>query len=378
MAFILISHAVIVFDAFHLLDLAISALRYLVFFYLFIIFIRQSVDKVHVYWLVFFIYLLLTTMLGHGSIANVIGPAIDTIILLMMFYVFRDNVTGILKAVTIALSFYIYLNLILLFLYPDGLWMDPISGKGYYLLSGNYNGMGARFVCALTTNLLICKNSLRAKINLACLIVVSFVSVLFVRSMTSTVSIVMLLTLWIMARSRMHSKLVVAFFIFYVLVQLFVVFLLSDLSNITALVNFFENILHKDTTFTQRSFLWESSARLISESPWLGYGYHDKTWNELKLGGPGSHNFVYTILLYGGYPLLGMFVTIVISSLRRNVTLFGERNLSYLLLGVTVFFFMMIFEYYVFFITAYLLTLIYYYPSLSSKCKPHDTRALHT
>ncbi len=379
MAFILVSHAVIVLDAFCTIDLAVSALRYLLFFYLAFLFIRKAFNKFDLLWMLFFVFLLLTTVVGHGALPNVIGPGIDVMAMIMMFQIFRKNMRGVLKAFTIALSFFIYLNLALLFIYPDGLWIDPVSGNGYFLLSGNYNGMGARFICALTTNLLLLKDGIRAKINFFCLLAASLVSVLNVHSMTSTVCILMLVTLWLMAGSKLHKKLVIAFFIFYLLIQLFVVFMLSDLSSLTALVDFIENVLHKDLTFTKRTFLWESSARLISESPLMGYGYHDKVWNDQMLGGPGAHNFIYTILLYGGYPLLIIFVSIFIVALRRCTALFDRNDMSRLLLGVGTLFFMMIFEYYIFFLIAYMLTLIYYSPALTVKQQPkNDTSALHT
>ena len=379
MAFILVSHAVIVLDAFFMVDLVVSALRYLVFFYLAFLFLRKALNRFDLLWMLFFVFLLLTTLVGHGELPNVVGPGIDIMAMIMMFQIYNKNTRGVLKAFTIALSFFIYLNLALLFIFPDGLWTDPVSGNGYFLLSGNYNGMGARFICALTTNLLLLKDGIRAKINFICLLVASLVSVLNVQSMTSTVCILMLVTLWLIAGTKMHKKVVIAFFIFYLIIQFFVVFLLSDLSSLTAVVDFIENVLHKDTTFTKRTFLWESSARLISESPWLGYGYHDKIWNEQMLGGPGAHNFIYTILLYGGYPLLLMFIGILVAALRRCSSLFDRNDLSRLLLGVCTLFFMMIFEYYIFFLIAYMLTLIYYYPALSAKRQPkNDTSALHT
>ena len=369
MAFILISHAAVVFDAFVLIDLSVSLLRYLVFFFVAFLYLQKSVSRFEILWAVFFVYLLLATFIGHGKVAMVIGPSIDIMILLMMFHVYKKNIQTVLKATTAVLSFYVYLNMLLLILFPDGLWTDPISGNGYYLLGGNYNGIGARVVCALTTNMLICKDNRRAKVNIICLLAASLFSVLFVRSMTSTVSIIMLVLLWLLAGIKKHRVLVIAFVIFYVVVQLFVVFLLSDISNLTAIVDFMENVLHKDTTFTRRSLLWENSADLIAKSPWIGYGYQDKVWNEQMLDGPGAHNFVYTVLLYGGYPLLLMFVGLVVLAVKRCASQFNEWTLSRLLLGVCVFFFMMIFEYYSFFLIAYLLILTYYYPALCPKVK---------
>lgn len=367
-AFILISHAAVVFDHFFWIDFGISMLRYLVFLFLTIRFLQKPyVSIFEILWMLFGVILSVCTIIGEGPIVNVIGPAIDIAVLLLLFHQYQEDLTYLLKAITLALSFYIYINLILLFMYPEGLWVDPLSENGYYLLSGNYNGMGARFLCALVTNMLIYRTSRIAKINFYCLIVVSLVSVIFVKSMTSTVSLLMLMVLWLLAGHKKHKYLVIAFFIFYILAQIFIVFTLSDLSNYAYIAGFIENVLHKNTTFTSRTFLWENSAALISESPWLGYGYQTKVWNEIHLDGPGAHNFVYTILLYGGYPLLTSIILIILIALRQNTSLTHQHSLSRLLLGVNTLFFMMIFDYYAFFLIAYLLILIYYYPSFAQE-----------
>lgn len=368
MIFFLISHAVVVFDAFFIVDLMMSMMRYAVFLVVMALYLkRPSITRFDFLWCIFLFYLITTTILGDGILVSVIGPAIDISLLMMLFHVYPDDGRQILKSTTIALSFYAYMNLLLLFLYPNGLWIDPISGKGYYLLGGNYNGMGARFVMALVTNLMICKDSTKAKLNFVCLLAVSLFSVLFVHSMTSTVSILLLLGLWIAARMRKRKLLMISFFALYMFIQSFVVFMLTDLSDTPYVANFIENTLHKNLTFTHRTVLWENSNRMISESPWLGYGYHDKVWNAEHMDGPGSHNFVYTILLYGGFPLLAIFITLVIAALRHSSDYLNDKRFCQLILGITTLFFMMIFEYYTFFIIAYLVCLIYYYPQLVPK-----------
>lgn len=373
--FILITHAVIVLDGFEWIAIISSALRYLVFLYLALRYMnRPMANRMDALWAVFFVMLTADTVMGHGKLAHVIGSGIDIAGLLMLFHLYKEDMLDLLKAITFSLSFYIYLNFYFMHLYPGGLWTDPISGNGYFLLSGNYNGMGARFLCALTTNLLIINTSRAAKINFIALIIVSLICVLMVRSMTSTVSLLMLFGLWIMASLRGHKKLVIAFFIAYLLIQFFVVFTLSDLSKYTYVVDFVENVLHKNLTFTSRTFLWERSAKLIEASPWFGYGFQDKVWNAIHMHGPGAHNFVYTVLLYGGYPLLLLFIGVIVSALRQNIGYGNQRSLSRLLLAVNTLFFMMIFDYYVFFLIAYLIILIYYYPVIAESVEKSLTK----
>lgn len=368
--FVLLGHAIMVFDNFHVIDLLFSLARYLCFFLVLYYYAGKYRFRFHrfdVLWLVFFVYLLFTTFIGKGHLLNVIGPAIDIMLLMMVFYVCEDDLKILLNVTTVVMSFYIYFNFFLVLLYPDGLWEDPLSGNGYFLLSGNYNGMGARFVCALITNMICIREGAGRfyKLNFFVLYAVSLFTAVFVGSMTTTVCLILLLLLWLAARTRWHVAVVIGFFVIYLLCQTVIVFTLSDLSTSDIVVGLVENVLHKDLTFTKRAFLWENSSFMIGQSPLVGYGFQDKSWNEIYLDGPGSHNFVYTMLLYGGFPLLLLFIAILVEALKVSRP-YGDNIRSSLLLGINVIFFMMIFEYYTFFLIAYLLILLYFYPHLSS------------
>lgn len=365
--FSLISHAVVVYDNFFILDLFFSGLRYLCFIALTLVYMARHphISRFDILWIAYAVFLFATTILGNGIITAVIGPAIDICYAMMAFYLYKDDLLPLLRAANVIFSFYIYLNLVLVLLYPDGLWTDPISGNGYYLLSGNYNGIGPRCIVALITNML-CINitkSKRLKINFVFLFIASVFTVIFVGSTTSTICLLLLPILWGLAQTRKHRQIVLAFFLFYVICQTLIVFLLTDFSSSDFIVKFIEDILNKDLTFTKRALLWENSSRLISESPWVGYGVHDKVWNDLHMDGPGSHNFIYTLLLYGGYPCLLLFCGILVYTIYHTHTV-ADNMRSSLLLSINTIFFMMIFEYYTFFLIAYAIILLYYYPSI--------------
>lgn len=367
--FVLISHAVIVFDNFYFVDLCFSLLRYMCFaaVALFYIASHPRITKFELLWTAFGALILFTTILGNGQLTGVIGPIIDIGLAMMIFHLYKNDLTPLLCAATIVFSFYIYLNLLLVLIYPDGIWTDPLSGNGYYLLSGNYNGMGARCICALITSMLYnkCTDNKLFRVNGILLYIASVFTVAYVGSATSTIGLLLLAILWGIAQTRKHRQTVITFFLFYVLSQTLIVFLLTDFSSSELIVRIIEDILNKDLTFTRRALLWENSSQLISESPWVGYGLQNKVWNDLHMDGPGSHNFIYTILLYGGYPLLLLFGSILIHTIWQT-RLANNSTRSALLLGINILFFMMIFEYYTFFLIAYLIILLYYYPSIKT------------
>ena len=82
------------------------------------------------------------------------------------------------------------------------------------------------------------------------------------------------------------------------------------------LTEFVENILSKDTSFSNRTDLWFASIQQIIQSPWIGYGPQSIDWMVSHIGGSGPHNLLLMILLQGGLLLLSIFVGIVFSVFR--------------------------------------------------------------
>ena len=66
-----------------------------------------------------------------------------------------------------------------------------------------------------------------------------------------------------------------------------------------------QEILHKDITFSGRTYIWESCIKMISYHPFIGYGNFDSGWI-IKWNGimRNAHNLFFDILIQGGIILL--------------------------------------------------------------------------
>ena len=271
------------------------------------------------------------------------------------------------RYISIVFSLLIYLNAILLIIYPDGLWVDYEwigTGDSRRFLFGNYNQMG--FVCLLgiTAQAMYTFATKRGRFNLFLLILVSLGTVMFVGSMTSTVGLTILGTYILLHNLIKRPQIyVTTFVIVYIAFFVTIIWLGNSIEEIGAMTRFVENVLSKDTTFTSRTEIWSNAVYKIQQSPWIGFGIQKVEWNMMHLDGSGPHNLCLMLLLQGGVILCGAFIYNVIFVLKKA---FQNPTKSSILgvVSICVFFTMSLFEAYNLVQTFLLLQLVYYSPLL--------------
>ena len=279
----------------------------------------------------------------------------------------QDDPVNNYRYISIVFSLLIYLNAILLIIYPDGLWVDYEwigTGDSRRFLFGNYNQMG--FVCLLgiTAQAMYTFATKRGRFNLFLLILVSLGTVMFVGSMTSTVGLTILGTYLLLHNLIKRPKIYVTIFVIvYIAFFVTIIWLGNSIEEIGAMTRFVENVLSKDTTFTSRTEIWSNAVYKIQQSPWIGFGIQKVEWNMMHLDGSGPHNLCLMLLLQGGVILCGAFIYNVIFVLKKA---FQNPTKSSILgvVSICVFFTMSLFEAYNLVQTFLLLQLVYYSPLL--------------
>ena len=242
------------------------------------------------------------------------------VLLLLGTYYWEDNFQTSIKWLTILLSGLIYLNTILLILYPEGLWIDENwVGRGSQIryLFGNYNQTGIVCLLGITTHAIYTFQTKKGYINLYILIAVSLFSVLFVGSMTSTIGLLLLIGYILFHKLiKRPIMILIIFCTIYIMAFIFIIWLGNSIENFSFFKDFIENTLNKDTTFSTRTTIWGNSVKEIARSPFLGYGIQNLEWNDEHLGGSGPHNLWLMLLLQGGIVLLIGFVSITIYAIK--------------------------------------------------------------
>ena len=313
------------------------------------------------------------TILAYMDISHLVGLTpifrwLNIIIFLLLGscywkYNFQDS----LKYISYAFSFLIYLNAILLILYPDGLWIDTEwigGGNATRYLFGNYNQMG--FVCLLgiTVQALYTFSTRKGKFNLFLLTIISIASVIFVGSMTSAVGLILFGIYMVFNKIVRYPKFFLGFFIVcYIMFFIFIIWHGNSIEEVSLATKFIEGTLSKDTSFSSRTEIWENAVEMIKESPWIGYGIQDVEWNDMYIGAAGPHNIWLMLLLHGGIALCFGFISITYFVVKH--TLKTPSTITTLsIISICILLLMSLFEAYNIAQIFLLLQLIYYSPYL--------------
>lgn len=198
------------------------------------------------------------------------------IFLLLGTCYWQHNYIESLKYIATVFSFLIYLNTILLLLFPDGLWIDTEwvgRGNPTRYLFGNYNQIGFVSLLGITTQAMYTFYSGKGRLNLYIILLLSIGSVVFVGSMTSFIGLSIFAAYILLHKHIRHPRIYVWIFtIVYLLFFFFIVWYGNSIEEIKWAAQFIEQQLSKDTTFTFRTLIWENAVYMIQKSPWIGHG----------------------------------------------------------------------------------------------------------
>lgn len=263
----------------------------------------------------------ISSLINATYVKNSIYEGCTIILMVMLIEYYKERIHIIIIAFAIAFSVCVYLNLFHMLTHPELLLMGEEKNIRGFLLGDNYNAMGSRMLFAIAMNVVCLKFSKWWLLNLIPIIIISLGTVLFVGSMTSTTVISLFLLYCLIPNCRMLKIGIVALMSMVFLFQIFVCFQGKGIENNELAVYFIEDILGKDITFTQRTFMWDSASKIFVLSPLYGYGYVHGEWyySNMSSHAMGPHNYIWSLLIYGGILLLSVFTYISYLSFRRII-----------------------------------------------------------
>ena len=365
-------------DSTYLLARCVQVVEVLFFITLLVQYLKQTIQinefnwRANIWWLLYTVIAYVYTSSNIGLTPLFKWLNIIIFLLLGVCY-WQHDMENSLRYISIVFSILIYLNALLLLIFPDGLWTDYewiSSGDPRRYLFGNYNQMG--FVCLLgiTAQGMYTFATKNMQFNLFLLIVISLGTVIYIGSMTSAVGL-SLLGLYILLHKHIkHPKIyLIVFGIIYIIFMLVIVWAGNSIAEVDILKHFIENVLSKDTTFTRRTDIWSNAVYKIRQSPWIGYGVQDIVWNMRHINGSGPHNLWLLLLLHGGIVLCIAFIANVIFVIKKALQ---SQTLPSMLgvVSICVLFIMSLFEAYNLLQIFLLLQLVYYSPLLSNSSEP--------
>lgn len=305
-----------------------------------VFFIGMEIIKTHrsnllfMYILLYTLISLIITIVKLGNIANVIwGNGILLLILMWGMYKYYHTNPILFEKVTYKLMYLLILiNLITVFLFPQGLIVDTrgISSTNFFL--GNYNSYIQYLILTILSGYLYYMHTQgRIPVQWYLIFIVGFVFYWKKFSATSCLGLSIILIYHIMLNRNITRWFLNLKVYISVNVIFFVAFVWS--SGNTGILAPILKMFHKDFTFTGRTEIWTSVKNLISASPFWGIGTQSMEVIAEKIGliqAVNAHNLYLNIWLTAGGIGILIFMLILFYTAHK-ITKIKNNNIRYFL-----------------------------------------------
>lgn len=282
---------------------------------------------------------------------------------IFIFNYYQEQYRTLILSILIVLSIAVYCQLYQCATHPEMWLIEENKDNHGFLLGGNYNQMGSRFIIALTAGMLSIRYSKWLWLNLVPLFISCFAILFMVRSMTALSCLFLFLLFFLIQNKRLLSFGVIGVYVGVILFQAIVCFSGTGLENNDLARWFIVDILEKDMTFTGRTEMWYSALRIFTNSPIWGYGFVDSDWYRAHMSNRavGAHNYILNTLVYGGIMLLTLYFIIAAKSIGNLIRINDTVSVK-MIAAFGVMCIMMLFEVYETPLVFLMLTVMYYYP----------------
>lgn len=269
---------------------------------------------------VYELILLVSTIINRVEIISALKELIKVIAFcLIVDYGVNKNIKSLLNALMFIFEINIYINFITILVFPNGMYVSELAKytENYFL---GYDNIHILYIlpALLISNLhsYLYKNN-KSKRTVLLYIICTF-SVLLRWSATGVVGLSLILVFFAFNKFISNSNVfnIKNYIISYIC--LFFSIVIFRLQNLFSWL--IVDILKKDLTFTNRTYVWDYILNFISKKPMIGYGIEnniDKLNKTPKYHTLHAHNQILEITYLGGFPLLITIVIIVYNTYKN-------------------------------------------------------------
>lgn len=307
---------------------------FLSFIILFLFILRFKFNKFNITLILFFIILFIATISSeYGDSLLFIKLYIP--ILSYILYIETSielNYKMVLNTLSNLLILLVFINFITIILFKDGLYANELYSHNWFLKYDNMHSF-IYFPAILITYL----NTRITKKNnkfIFLLIIVTF-CILYCFSANTVVAYSLFLVLYLL--NNINKKILFFNSKNFLIIHATLFFSIVVFRIQNAFSWFIVGVLHKNTTFSDRIFIWDKVLEFIKAKPLLGYGIEDISLFSKKIGSiyyTHAHNTYLDILYKGGIFTLVSFVYlifIVMKKLYQYKSLFETKIVSCIL-----------------------------------------------
>lgn len=297
-------------------------------------------------------------IINNGSILIVFLTKIIAVAILLGKYVGKDE--SAFEIISYIFLIILLLNVLQTLFLPDIL--GTRDGKSLYLIGSNYNNFGGVYFIGVFASWLLAKTNKKFRWLYWVQLILSFLSVLLMGSITSATALFIAIIYSVFQNSKFVQKLAPLLLIVCIILFLNSVVLKSNVSVLSGIdiINTFLGEAGKEITFSGRLYIWDNAMQVIEQNPVFGVGYYQSgEWAELHLSAVNTHNVILDVLIVGGWTLLTFLIFLILKLYFKIYKIVRADCFSGIVLFSSVFLLMMQFEVYSYFIISLFVLLVY-------------------
>ncbi len=286
------------------------------------------------------LWLMITTLVVWNSGKDVnqcfVVMASNIGMIFFLNYAFTVNKYKIVRAMFWVYFFLLFINFALMIIKPNGLYnteMMELYHRGNWLF-GHVNTTITYVLPAIVVAVLynLYFNTLFSKIISWLLIACGVGQIIYSKSSTAIIGLVILLIVWAVINFWKHNLFgTYGGIITASVINIAIVFFDIQVN----FSSFLEKYLQRDATFTSRTIIWKKSIAQINNNFFFGYGYHVNTFWENVIHGSSSHNEYLYAVLQGGIVLLVLLYCVFIFAM-RDIASAKNSKLRPLFIGMII------------------------------------------
>ena len=298
---------------------------------------------------IYFLILNISTILNKADISGGIFLTIRTMAICMLIdYGLKKDTKTFLDSFEFLLSTLVYMNLISILIFTDGMYVNTSVGYTENWLLGYRNLHILYILPAILVSFL---NSYYTKGKLCnrnyILLVLSLLSIVLVKSSTSLVGITVLIVFLVLNKILKNEKIfnIKNYFLVYI-VSFFsiVIFRIQNLFKFIIV-----GILDRDLTFTGRTYIWDYVIEFIKQKPIIGYGIEESNVRLNKttfIVSTHAHDQILEIIYKSGLIGIIVYAYILIKSVYEVYKYRKTKISQFISIIIFAYLFMMLTEYF--------------------------------
>lgn len=311
------------FGQFELLDKMYTYGSFFCTVILILLLFRVKIEKPVVWIILFYGVTLISTVVGSGDIYQYMKANFSSLAMCLMFYIWLEKNPELLIDCFSIYEIFIYINLVTIILFPNGLYNNGMYDRCWFL---GYKNPQIRTILPIVCMSMIRSYRKFGRISFRTwgLIVCTVATFSINDSATSMIGVAIFLGLLFLfhKKNKQLPRFITLMNCVYVSIIAFVLIVILQMQYL--FIGFIENVLDRDLTFTTRVSIWAKTLELIKQRFLMGYGYMTGTeYSELfnNYYATHPHNYFMYVAMTGGVVLIiVLFVGFYIADKKLNAT----------------------------------------------------------